>query len=125
MPLLIQPVHHSKNPCLRNARSAGGYLNKRLHELQDKYDNIGDVRGLGLMQPIDFVKNRKVKETKNRENRIVKDINHKVSKKIVHEAKKNGLGSWFTCLLYKGMEPTNNLAEQAIREHVVIQIHIL
>ena len=34
---------------------------------------------------------------------------------------KNGLGSWFTCLLYKGMEPTNNLAEQAIREHVVIR----
>jgi hypothetical protein len=33
----------------------------------------------------------------------------------------NGLGSWFTCLLYKGMEPTNNLAEQAIREHVVIR----
>lgn len=34
---------------------------------------------------------------------------------------RNGLGSWFTCLLYKGMEPTNNLAEQAIREHVVIR----
>lgn len=33
----------------------------------------------------------------------------------------NGLGSWFTCLLYKGMEPTNNLAEQAIREHVVVR----
>ena len=34
---------------------------------------------------------------------------------------RNGLGSWFTCLLYPGMEPTNNLAEQAIREHVVIR----
>ena len=34
---------------------------------------------------------------------------------------KNDLGSWFTCLLYPGMEPTNNLAEQAIREHVVIR----
>ena len=34
---------------------------------------------------------------------------------------KNGLGNWFTCLLYPGMEPTNNLAEQAIREHVVIR----
>ena len=33
----------------------------------------------------------------------------------------NGLGSWFTCLLYPGMEPTNNLAEQSIREHVVIR----
>lgn len=32
---------------------------------------------------------------------------------------KNGLGSWHTCLLYSGMQPTNNLAEQAIREHVI------
>ena len=31
----------------------------------------------------------------------------------------NGLGSWFTCLLYPGMEPTNNLAEQPIREQVI------
>ena len=29
---------------------------------------------------------------------------------------RNGLGSWFTCLLYRGMEPTNNLAEQSIRD---------
>ena len=34
---------------------------------------------------------------------------------------KNGLGSWFTRFLYRGMEPTNNLAEQSIREHVVIR----
>ena len=50
-----------KKNMIGNARNAGGYLNKRLHELQDKYDNIGDVRGLGLMQAIDFVKNRKTK----------------------------------------------------------------
>ena len=33
----------------------------------------------------------------------------------------NGLGSWYTCLLYPGMEPTNNLGEQAMREHVLIR----
>lgn len=33
----------------------------------------------------------------------------------------NGLGKWFTCLLYPGMEPTNNLGEQAIREHVIMR----
>jgi transposase len=32
---------------------------------------------------------------------------------------KNGLGSWHTCLLHPGMQPTNNPAEQAIREHVI------
>ncbi|MCL4349381.1 acetyl ornithine aminotransferase family protein [Ferroplasma acidiphilum] len=46
---------------VENARKVGDYLNKRLHELQEKYDSIGDVRGLGLMQAIDFVKNRKTK----------------------------------------------------------------
>ena len=34
---------------------------------------------------------------------------------------KNGLGCWYTCLLYPGMPPTNNLGEQAIREHVIIR----
>ncbi len=50
-----------KKNMIENAREVGDYLNKRLHELQDKYDNIGDVRGLGLMQAIDFVKNRRTK----------------------------------------------------------------
>jgi transposase len=34
---------------------------------------------------------------------------------------KNGLGSWYTCLLHPGMPPTNNLGEQAIREHVIMR----
>jgi hypothetical protein len=34
---------------------------------------------------------------------------------------RNGLGCWYTCLLYPGMEPTNNLGEQAIREHVLMR----
>lgn len=33
---------------------------------------------------------------------------------------RNGLGDWYTCLLYPGLEPTNNLSEQVIREHVLI-----
>jgi hypothetical protein len=33
----------------------------------------------------------------------------------------NGLGCWYTCLLYPGMQPTNNLAEQPIREHVIME----
>jgi len=31
----------------------------------------------------------------------------------------NGQSKWFTCLLYPGMEPTNNLAEQTLRESVI------
>ena len=32
---------------------------------------------------------------------------------------RKGIGDWFTCLDYPGMPATNNLAEQAIREHVM------
>lgn len=34
---------------------------------------------------------------------------------------RGGLGSWTACLLYEGMEPTNNLSENAIREHAVVR----
>jgi len=34
---------------------------------------------------------------------------------------RNGLGYLYTCLLYPGMEPTNNLSELAIREHVLMR----
>jgi transposase len=45
--------------------------------------------------------------------------NKKLSKPLKYI--ENGLGSWFTYLLYPGMEPTNNLGEQAIRESVIIR----
>ncbi len=47
---------------LENATKQGKHLNNRLHELKEKYDFIGDVRGVGLMQAIDFVKDRKTRE---------------------------------------------------------------
>ena len=34
---------------------------------------------------------------------------------------KNGLGCCYTYMLYPGMEPTNNLGEQAMREHVILR----
>jgi len=34
---------------------------------------------------------------------------------------KNGFGCWYTCMLYPVWEPTNNLGEQAMREHVIIR----
>ncbi|HKZ77759.1 MAG TPA: aspartate aminotransferase family protein [Pyrinomonadaceae bacterium] len=46
----------------RNAAEVGGYLRQRLEELKDKYPVIGDVRGMGLMQGIELVKDRETKE---------------------------------------------------------------
>src|SRR5204862_4707441 len=45
-----------------NATVVGGYLRQRLEELKDKYTAIGDVRGMGLMQGLELVKDRETKE---------------------------------------------------------------
>jgi 4-aminobutyrate aminotransferase len=46
----------------RNAAEVGGYLRQRLDELKDQYPVIGDVRGMGLMQGLELVKDRETKE---------------------------------------------------------------
>ncbi|MGB7926000.1 MAG: aspartate aminotransferase family protein [Pyrinomonadaceae bacterium] len=45
-----------------NAAVVGAYLRQRLDELKEKHPIIGDVRGLGLMQALEFVKDRETKE---------------------------------------------------------------
>jgi len=45
-----------------NADVVGNYFRKKLETLQEKYPLIGDVRGLGLMQGLELVKDRKTKE---------------------------------------------------------------
>lgn len=41
-----------------NSRDVGAYLEAGLRRLQDKYECIGDVRGLGLMLGVEFVESR-------------------------------------------------------------------
>jgi 4-aminobutyrate aminotransferase len=45
-----------------NSAEVGGYLRQRLEALKEKYPIIGDVRGMGLMQGIELVKDRETKE---------------------------------------------------------------
>jgi 4-aminobutyrate aminotransferase len=58
----------------------GKVLSKQLHELQAKYPVIGDVRGLGLMQVVEFVKDPNTKEPF-----------HKFKDEVVKQAYKKGL----------------------------------
>ena len=51
-----------KNDLATNARVVGEHFRERLEELKDKHDVIGDVRGMGLMQAIELVKDRPTKE---------------------------------------------------------------
>ena len=43
---------------VENAREVGAYLENGLRQLMDKYDCIGDVRGLGMMLGVEFVKDK-------------------------------------------------------------------
>ncbi len=47
---------------IARARETGAYLRGRLDELQQKYEAIGDVRGLGLLIGVELVKDRASRE---------------------------------------------------------------
>jgi 4-aminobutyrate aminotransferase-like enzyme len=51
-----------KDDLKTNARVVGDYLRGKLDALKDKHALIGDVRGMGLMQALELVADRKTKE---------------------------------------------------------------
>jgi len=70
-----------KEKLLERTKKLGRKSIKRLREMQDDYDIIGDTRGLGLMLAHEFVKDKKSR-----------GINKEVRDKIVELALKKGLG---------------------------------
>ena len=52
---------------LDNAHTVGAHFRSKLEELQAKYPLIGDVRGMGLMQALELVKDRQTKEPASQE----------------------------------------------------------
>jgi 4-aminobutyrate aminotransferase-like enzyme len=47
---------------MENAYSVGNYFRQGLESLKDKFSQVGDVRGMGLMQALEFVKDPVSKE---------------------------------------------------------------
>src|SRR4051812_3345755 len=47
---------------LDNCKTTGAYLGERFAALKEKHTLVGDARGLGLMQALELVKDRKTKE---------------------------------------------------------------
>ncbi|MEM5778647.1 MAG: aminotransferase class III-fold pyridoxal phosphate-dependent enzyme, partial [Candidatus Aenigmatarchaeota archaeon] len=45
-----------------NSKKIGEFILKRLEEIKEKYEIIGDVRGKGLMIGVELVKDRRTKE---------------------------------------------------------------
>lgn len=47
---------------IKNAEKQGEIMKKRLEEMKEKYEIVGDARGIGLMQAIEIVKDKRSKE---------------------------------------------------------------
>ncbi len=58
---------------LANCETVGAHLREKLLELQTKYPLIGDVRGMGLMQALELVQDRKTKAYAPKETAKVMD----------------------------------------------------
>jgi len=65
---------------LRNAEKLGESLIRRIKEMHEKYEIIGDVRGIGLMVAVELVTDRKTKKPAKEERN-----------QILNECHKNGL----------------------------------
>ncbi len=62
----------------KNAKEVGGFLRDGLESLQEKYPAIGDVRGMGLMQALEFVGENKIPDAG-----IVKELFEEMKKEKV------------------------------------------
>ncbi|CAF1578952.1 unnamed protein product [Rotaria magnacalcarata] len=58
----LKTIDLLENGLTENARIVGDYLKAGLLKLQDKYDCIGDVRGIGLMVGVEIVESKKSME---------------------------------------------------------------
>ena len=66
--------HIEEQGFLKSNAENGAYMMKQLNELKDKHNVIGDVRGMGLMIGMEFVKDRTSKaKAPDLRNRIVKN----------------------------------------------------
>ena len=54
----MKTIELLQNGLVENAASVGNYLKEGLNRLADKYDRIGDIRGLGMMLGVEFVKDK-------------------------------------------------------------------
>jgi 4-aminobutyrate aminotransferase len=62
---VIQTIQ--QDDLIENARRVGAYLHDRLRELQAKHALVGDVRGLGMIQGVELVRDQDSKEPAGKE----------------------------------------------------------
>ena len=93
------------NGLIDNARDVGNYLMKRLEEFKEKYEVIGDVRGLGLMVGMELVVDKDSKKP-----------NKKLLAKVIESSFKKGLiiiGAGLSTIRFS---PPLNITKDAVDE---------
>ncbi|MCU1306334.1 MAG: aminotransferase [Acidobacteriaceae bacterium] len=99
-----------------NADVVGRYFRSKLEELKDKHDVIGEVRGMGLMQGIELVRDRNTKEPAPVE-----------TGQVMEEARRRGLligkGGLFGNVIR--MSPPLNISKADVDEAFTILDHAL
>jgi len=98
------------------------YLEKKLHELMNRHECIGDVRGMGHFWAIEIVKNRKTKEPFNtKADKFQKPL---ITDKISSEALKRGLYivSWYD---HFTVAPPLIITEEEVDEGIQILDEVL
>jgi transposase len=86
------------------------------NRLKEMFDSIMEIR----LRPPDVVTRRKiVEEMKHSLLQIAKSMSSYTHFKKFSKTIENGINYWFTCVEYLEVEPTNNFAEQALRELIV------
>ena len=58
----LKTIELLQRELVANSAEVGAYLKSKLEKLMSKYDCIGDVRGMGMMIGVEFVKNRESKK---------------------------------------------------------------
>jgi 4-aminobutyrate aminotransferase len=58
----LKTIELLQRDLVANSAKVGAYLKRGLEKVMSKHDCIGDVRGLGMMLGVEFVKDRQTKE---------------------------------------------------------------
>lgn len=66
-PLTLAPAiaaisEYKRLDLIKESKRKGEHMGKRLRELKDRHESVGDVRGLGLFWGLELVRNRETKE---------------------------------------------------------------
>lgn len=68
---LLKYIIRNKRSLESAARQKGAYIMKRLRDMKERYEIVGDVRGIGLMIGVELVKSKKTKEPAVKERELI------------------------------------------------------